>query len=148
MVAANPTRVDLHERFEALIDAYNRGSAGMEQLFAELLALSRTLDEEQTRHVREQLSDEELVVFDLLTRPGPELTPAQRNQVKQVARDLLGKLHTSLRIDWHKTAQSRAVVLDAIEETLDEGLPEPYTPELFRAKSGMIFQHVYERYGA
>ncbi len=78
----------------------------------------------------------------------PELTPAQRNQVKQVARDLLGKLHTSLRIDWHKTAQSRAVVLDAIEETLDEGLPEPYTPELFRAKSGMIFQHVYERYGA
>lgn len=148
MVAANPTRVDLHERFEALIDAYNRGSAGMEQLFAELLALSRTLDEEQTRHVREQLSDEELVVFDLLTRPGPELTPAQRNQVKQVARDLLGKVRTSLRIDWHKTAQSRAVVLDAIEETLDEGLPEPYTPELFRAKSGMIFQHVYERYGA
>lgn len=148
MVAANPTRVDLHERFEALIDAYNRGSAGREQLFADLLALSRTLSEEQTRHVREQLSDEELVVFDLLTRPGPELTSAQRNQVKQVARDLLAKVHTSLRLDWHKTTQSRAAVLEAIEETLDEGLPEPYTPELFRAKSGTIFQHVYERYGA
>jgi len=38
-------------------------------------------------------------------------------------------------------------VLDAIEEALDKGLPGAYTPELFKAKAGVVFQHVYERYG-
>ncbi len=29
----------------------------------------------------------------------------------------------------------------------DEGLPRAYTKELFSAKAGAVFQHVYERYG-
>lgn len=49
-------------------------------------------------------------------------------------------------VDWQKTAQSRARVRDAIEEALDEGLPHVYTPEVFKAKAGVVFQHVYERY--
>ena len=35
---------------------------------------------------------------------------------------------------------------DAIEQTLDEGLPRAYTPEVFKTKAGAVFQHVYERY--
>jgi type I restriction enzyme R subunit len=146
LIAANETRVDLREMFEALIEAYNNGSTQMEQLFIELLNLSRSLTDEQSRHVREQLSEEELVVFDLLTRPGPELSTEERNEVKKVARDLLTKLRTSLSVDWQNTEQSRARVLDTIEETLDAGLPRAYTPDVFKAKSGRIFQHVYERY--
>ena len=52
---------------------------------------SRHAQEEETRHVREQLTEEELVVFDLLTRPGPKLTTDERSDVKKVARQLLGK---------------------------------------------------------
>jgi type I restriction enzyme R subunit len=51
LIAANKTRVDLREKFEALIEEYNAGSAQIEQLFAEeLLKLSRQLTDEEARH--------------------------------------------------------------------------------------------------
>lgn len=147
LIEANETRVDFRERFEALIAAYNAGSSQIEQLFLALVELSRALNEEQTRHVREQITEEELVVFDLLTRPGPELSTAERDEVKKAARDLLVRLRAILTIDWIKTAQARARVRDAIEEALDDGLPRAYTPEVFRDKAGVLFQHVYEHFG-
>ena len=69
--------------------------------------------------------------------------------MKKVARSLLAKVRGLLAgaVDWQKTAQARARVRDAIEETLDEGLPRAYTPDVFKAKAGVVFQHVYERYG-
>lgn len=148
LIAANETRVDFREKFEALIEAYNAGSPQIEQLFLALLELSRALTDEQARHVREQLTEEEeLVVLDLLTRPGPELSAEERNEVKKVARHLLARLRGILTVDWQKTAQSRARVREAIEVALDEGLPRVYTPDDFKAKAGVVFQHVYERYG-
>lgn len=147
LITANETRVDLREKFEELIETYNAGSTQIEQLFLDLLTLSQSLTEEEARHVREQLSEEELVVFDLLTRPGPELSTEERNEVKKVARALLAKLRSMTTLDWHKTAQARARVLDAIEGALEEGLPRAYSNELYRAKTGVVFQHVYERYG-
>jgi type I restriction enzyme R subunit len=146
LIAANETRVDLREKFEALIESYNAGSTQIEQLFLELVKLSRTLTEEEARHVREQLTEAELVVFDLLTRPGPDLSGEERNDVKKVARQLLTRLRGILTVDWQKTAQSRARVREAIEDALDEGLPRVYTPDVFKAKAGVVFQHVYERY--
>jgi type I restriction enzyme R subunit len=146
LIVQNETRVDLREKFEALIDAYNAGSAQIEQLFQQLLELSRSLTEEESRHVREHLSEAELVVFDLLTRPGPELSPTERDEVKKVARQLLERVRSTLTIDWRKTAQARARVREAIEATLDDGLPRAYTPEVFQAKAGAVFRHVYERY--
>src|SRR5439155_22146032 len=79
MVLLNRTRADYLEKFQELIDGYNAGSRNIDEIFKELLALSTILTEEQTRHVREQLSEEELTVFDILTRPGPDLTPQERN---------------------------------------------------------------------
>lgn len=43
---------------EDLIAAYNAGSKNIEQMFEELLALSRDLSSEQQRHVRESMSEE------------------------------------------------------------------------------------------
>jgi type I restriction enzyme R subunit len=51
-----------------LIESYNAGSRNIEELFEELLKLSRNLTEEQQRHVRENMTEEELVIFDILTR--------------------------------------------------------------------------------
>jgi type I restriction enzyme R subunit len=58
-------------------------------------------------------------------------------QVKKVAKELLAKLRSVLTLDWQKTQQSRARVQDTIEQSLDEGLPRAYTPELFKSKSGL-----------
>lgn len=146
LIDINETRVDFRQKFETLIDKYNSGSTQIEQLFLELLKLSRGLTDEEARHLREQLTEAELVVFDLLTRPGPDLSADERNEVKKVARQLLAKLTGVLTIDWHKTALARARVRDAIEAELDEGLPRAYSPDVFKTKAGAVFQHVYDKY--
>lgn len=147
LLRANPTRADFLSKFEALIESYNAGSRNIDDLFRELLALSRSLSLEEQRHVREQLTEDELTVFDLLTRPGPDLAPAERDEVKRVARQLLQRVRRALVLNWRQKAQARAQVKLAIEDALDEGLPRAYTPELFKTKCSVVFEHVFETFG-
>jgi len=146
MVRLNRTRADYLEKFQALIESYNSGSRNIEEIFRELLALSKVLTDEQTRHVREHLSEEELTIFDILTRPGPTLTAEERDEVKKVAGQLLRQLKTLLVLDWRTRAATRAQVKLAIEDALDDGLPRAYTKDLYQSKCGVLFEHVYESY--
>ena len=146
MIRTNRTRADFLQRFEELIADYNAGSRNIEQLFNDLLALSKSLDDEQGRHVREGLSDEQLALFDILTRPAPDLTPEEVKAVKKVARSLLEAIQQRLVLNWRDKQQARASMLDSIKTTLDEGLPTGYTKELFDLKCDAVFQHVYESY--
>lgn len=146
MILVNRTRANFTEKFEALIEAYNTGSRSIEELFNELLKLSQGLTEEQQRHVRENMSEEELVIFDILTRPAPELSHEERAEVKKIARSLLARLKELLVLNWRKKSTARSLLLLAIEDVLDEGLPRAYTPELYQEKCAAIFEHVYERY--
>jgi type I restriction enzyme R subunit len=146
MVRLNRTRADYLDKFQVLIDEYNSGSRNIEEIFRDLVALSRALTEKQERHVREHLSEEELTVFDILTRPGPKLTTGERDEVKKIARQLLAKLHALLVLGWRQKIQARAQVRIAIEDVLDAGLPRAYTAELYRSKCSALFEHVYESY--
>ena len=146
LVRLNRTRADFAEKFEALIESYNAGSRSIEQLFEELLKLSKSLDDEQERHVRENLTEEELVIFDILTRPAPELSAEERAEVKKVARELLGRLKQLLVLNWRQKAAARSALRLAIEDTLDAGLPRAYAPEMYRQKCSAVFEHVYESY--
>jgi len=146
MVRLNRTRADYLEKFEALVEAYNSGSRNIEEIFKDLLMLTQVLTEEQDRHVREHLSEEELTVFDILTRPGPDLGAEERDEVKKVARELLDRLHALLVLDWRKRSSARAQIRLAIEDTLDEGLPRTYTKEIYNTKCEALFEHVYESY--
>ncbi|ALA57891.1 type I restriction endonuclease subunit R [Nitrospira moscoviensis] len=147
LVRLNRTRADYLAKFEELIESYNAGSRNIEELFKELLALSRSLNEEQERHVREHLSEEELVIFDILTRPAPELSVQERAELKKVAKDLLEKLKQLLVLNWRQTVAARSRVKLAIEDLLDQGLPRAYTPDLYKQKCSAVFEHVYEAYG-
>jgi type I restriction enzyme R subunit len=146
MIRFNKTRTDYLEKFEELIESYNNGSRSIEEILDVLLNFTDTLSEEQQRHIREHLSEEELTIFDLLTRPGPDLTPEEREEVKKVARQVLDRLKSLLALDWRRHTQARAKVRLAIEDALDGGLPENYTRELFSSKCSAIFEHVYESY--
>jgi type I restriction enzyme R subunit len=141
----NRTWADYLSKFEELIESYNAGSRSIEELFRELMSLSRSLSEEQERHVRENLSEEELTVFDILTRPGPELTTEERDEVKKVARHLLHRLKSLLVLDWRFRVMARANVQEVIKEELDD-LPHAYTPELYQTKVSAVFEHVFESY--
>ncbi len=146
MVRLNPTRADYLEKFQELIEGYNAGSRNIEEIFKELLALSSILTEEQTRHVREHLSEEELTIFDILTRPAPELTSDERAEVKKVAHQLLERVHGLLVLGWRQKVATRARIKIEIENALDEGLPRAYSKDFYEAKCSAVFEHVYQSY--
>lgn len=149
MVEKNRTRMDYLERFQEMIDEYNAGSVNQEEFFRRLREFSEELDAEEERHVREGLSEEELAVFDLLTRPDPDLTDEEREEVKNAARELLSRLkEEKLKLDWRKHQRTRADVRVTIEQALDETLPgRPYGRHVFSEKCNQVFQHVYDAYG-
>ncbi len=147
LIRLNASRHDYLDRFQKMIEAYNNGALSIEQFFAELVTLTQDLNEEEQRHLRESLSEEELAVFDILTRPGPDLTPQESDSIKKVCKDLLAKLKTEkLVLAWRAKRTTRAAVRLEIEKMLDSGLPEKYTTELFELKCGVLFQHVLEKY--
>jgi type I restriction enzyme R subunit len=148
MVSENPARSDLLERFKALIDSYNNGSRNIEDLFEDLVKLAESLSEEQQRHVRENLSESELVIFDILTSPAPSMTPQERDQVKRVARELLDRIKETLVLEWRQRITTRARVQLKIQEFLDAELPAPYDPALFNEKCQAIYAHIAEKYAA
>lgn len=147
MVRLNRTRMDFMERFQVMIDAYNAGSLNTEEFFQQLVDFAQSLNAEEKRAMAEQLDEEELALFDLLTKPQIEMSKADREKVKATARQLLTTLKTEkLVLDWRKRQQARAEVRVTIEKVLDHGLPRAYTPELFEQKTTAIFQHVYDAY--
>ncbi len=147
MIRLNRTRMNYRDAFQQLIDDYNAGATTIDDFFAELVAFARQLDEEEKRGVAEQLSEEELAVFDILTKPDPTLTPDEERQVKAVAHDLLQTLKTSkLVLDWRKRQQARAAVRQAVENVLDQGLPGAYDQPLYQDKCDRVYQHVYDSY--
>jgi type I restriction enzyme R subunit len=92
------------------------------------------------------MSEEELVILDILTRPAPELSTEERAEVKKVARELLTKLKSLLVLNWRQKSTARSQLKLAIEDTLDLGLPRAYTPELYQQKCSAVFEHVYDSY--
>jgi type I restriction enzyme R subunit len=146
LLQLNPTRADFSEKFEALIESYNAGSRSIEELFRELVNLSKSLTEEQQRHVREGMTEEELVIFDILTRPAPELTSDERAELKKVAKNMLQRLKQLLVLNWRQKSAARSQLRLAIEDALDSGLPRGYTPALYQKKCSAVFEHIYESY--
>ncbi len=146
MIRLNKARMDFQAKFEELIESYNAGSLNVEELFQELLVLSRALNDEQQRHVREQMTEEELVIFDILTRPAPPLSTEERAEVKKVASHLLERLKDLLVLDWRKHQAKRARVAEAIKDQLDQDLPRAYSPEIYEQKCSAVFEHFYENY--
>jgi type I restriction enzyme R subunit len=146
MIAINRTRIDFQEKFQKMIDDYNSGAYNIEVFFEKLIKFARELGEEDQRAIRENISDEELVVFDLLTKPELELNKKEIEEVKKVAKELLDTLkNEKLVLDWRKRQQSRASVRLAIETVLDR-LPRTYTKELYQQKCDTIYQHIYDSY--
>ncbi|MGD9030730.1 MAG: DUF3387 domain-containing protein, partial [Anaerolineae bacterium] len=147
MIRRNRARVDYQWEFQRLIDAYNRGSANVDELFNQLIDLAQRLEEEEKRHIRENLSEEELAIFDILTRPGPDLTEDEEGQVKEITRDLLATLKDELlALDWKKRQRYRAAVRLAIGDMLFDRLPEGYSAELCEQKRDDLYSHVYRNY--
>jgi len=146
MVRWNKSRMDYLERFQQMIDEYNAGSMNVDEFFRQLMEFAKELNREEKRSVGKRISEEELAVFDLLTKPDMELTKKDIRQVKKVARKLLVILKDEkLVLDWRKRQQSRAAVMLSIEYALD-GLPPSYSRDTYREKCDLVYRHIFDSY--
>ncbi|MBU1299977.1 MAG: type I restriction endonuclease subunit R [Bacteroidetes bacterium] len=146
MVRLNKNRMNYLEQFQKMIDEYNAGSANVEQFFSQLVEFAKTLNEEERRGVAEGLNEEELTMFDILTKPDMKITKSEEKEIKKVAKELLDSLkREKLVLDWRKKQQSRANVRICIENILDK-LPSIYTRDIYLQKCDFVYQHVYDSY--
>ena len=147
MLACNPTRVDLYERYQEIIREYNKDKDATEiqKVMDDLFAFNDDLNEEERRYLREGLdSEEQLAVFDLLQKD--TLTKGDRDAIKKVAKALLERLASGkLQIDhWREKATAQAQVKAEIIKHLYAHLPPGvYDTDEINTKANAVFVHLY-----
>ena len=129
-----------------VIDAYNSGATAAENYYDELVSFAANLAAEAERHIREGLSEDELELFDLLSKDA--MTQDETQRVKLAAKRLLKRLveeHPKLLVqDWFKDNQTQRRVRSEIERVLHEGLPESYERTLFAQKCDNVFNLIVD----
>ena len=147
MLSQNGERRSFAERFQDIINRYNSSSDGAEQAFEELSDLIRRMTEEQQRASREDLSEEELEMFDILKKD--KMTKEEAIQVKNGARTLLAKMKekkTELFPQfWYKDSSLQQKVFIFIGDELDILLPSSYDRLLFTEKKERMCQRILQR---
>jgi type I restriction enzyme R subunit len=148
MLARNPMRMDYQVRYEGIIADYNseKDRTAIEETFRRLVELVRSLDEEQERAARENLSDEELAVFDLLKRD--DLTKADRQRVKQASREMLASIRARLaELDrfWEKEQTKGEVEAFILDEVFIKLPSPPFTPEEKKLVATNVYAHVWQQ---
>lgn len=143
MLNQNRTRRDFAERLQEIIDNYNAGSSSADESYAQLVEEMAALKEEERRHVRKGLTEDELEIYDLLCKDN--MTKAEEKKVRLAARALLKRLTEEkpkvLVQDWYKDMQTRLTVRDEVGAVLDEHLPEDsYDKDLFIQKRDRVFE--------
>lgn len=153
MVRQNPSRIDYYTRYQQIMVEYNRESdrVAIEETFEELLKLVKDLSEEDTRAVRENLSEEHLAVFDLLWESKNNLDTRTRNRIKQVAKSLIELVKVQLKQleNWRDKESTRATIKSFIYDYLyseDTGLPDAYDDSDVDNLANVVFIHVYQQY--
>ncbi|MFY9493406.1 MAG: type I restriction enzyme endonuclease domain-containing protein, partial [Minisyncoccia bacterium] len=122
------------------------GSRDLDAFFEELVVLAKELSEEDARAIKENLSEEELAIFDLIRKEN--LNPDEEGQVKEVAHELLAKLKTEkFVLDWKRKEETRADVKITIRDMLYDNLPEPtYSEKDCEDRSQKVYFHIYDNY--
>ena len=149
MMFINPERVNYYERYRRIIEDYNSemDQATIEKTFMELLALAKSMDNEEQRYVREGFSsDEELSMFDMLFRD--DLTKSEIKKLKEISVELLRKIKEKIaELDhWTDKQETKAAVDNLIRDTLWAELPESYTELQISEYRQRIYEYVFTRY--
>lgn len=147
MLERNITRIDFAERYQRIVDNYNSGGSANEVSFEEMMNFMKDLNEEEERHIREGLTEEELELFDLMKKD--KITKAEEVELKNAAQMLLKRLREEKPIilvqDWYKDAQSQKRVKSAIEEVLDKNIPDTYDRLTFKKVCDRIYNLIFDK---
>ena len=149
MLFANPERINYYERYQQIIDDYNREQdrATIEKTFMDLMDLANSLNQEEQRYVREGFaSDEELSLYDMLFRE--DLSKNDIKKLKEVTAALLQKIKAKIsELDhWTDKQETKAAVDNLIRDTLWAELPDCYDEVSISVYRQQIYEYVYTRY--
>lgn len=148
MLQYNPLRMDYYKKYSEIVADYNREKdrVTIEETFAKLVDLAKSLSAEQRRAAEEGLNEDELALFDLLKKDN--LSKAERERVKLASRSLLDsvrKLIAPLE-RWTEKEQTKAEVETFILDYVLEALPTPpFTDSEKESIARMAYQHVWQQ---
>ena len=149
MLFINPERINYYERYQKIIDAYNREQdrATIEKTFMDLMDLASKMNQEEQRYAREGFhNDEELSMYDMLFRE--DLSKNDIQKLKEVASTLLQKIKVKIaELDhWTDKQETKAAVDNLIRDTLWAELPECYDELSISVYRQRVYEYVYTRY--
>jgi len=149
MVEHNPLRVDFYQKYQEIIDEYNRGKdeVVIAETFRKLIEFVNNLSEEEADTKREGLTEEQKAIFDILRKP--KLPESDKKKVKEIAVELLEELKKEkLRVDqWAEKSVTSAAVFNYVNKTLFEVLPYPtYASEDIDVKTNLVYEHLKHQY--
>ena len=147
MLRRNVTRTDFAERFRNIIDAYNAGGSQNDDFYEKILKFMEELRAEEERHVKEDLTEAELEIFDLLRKE--KLTIEEEKRVKLAAKELystlLARKSELFVVGWHNDPQPKERVRSAIVNCLNNSLPDSYDRDIFTTKSTIVYEHIVDQ---
>ncbi len=151
MMRNNPLRINYYERYQEIVEEYNRDNKKDEIaiIFENLMKLVNDLDEEQKRYVREGFnSDEELTIFDLLIKDS--LSKEDIKKVKVLSQSMLIKIKERIHeLDhWRDKEETQSIINVLIRDLLWADLPLCYDDTSVREYQEKIYQYVYQAYPA
>lgn len=151
MLRENPLRIDYYQRYQEIVDEYNRDNKKDEIaiIFENLMKLVSELDEEQKRYVREGFeSDEELTMFDLLVKDS--LSKEEVKKVKKLAQTMLSKIKARIHeLDhWRDKEETQSIISVLIRDLLWSDLPDSYDDNAIATYRQQIYEYVYNTYPA
>lgn len=149
MVENNPLRVDFYVKYQEIIDEYNKGkdAVTVEETFKKLIEFVNSLSEEEARVKREDLTEEQIAIFDILRKK--DLTDTEKTKVKEIAIELLIELKKDkLKIEhWSEKSVTAASVFKYVNTTLFNSLPYPtYKNDEIDLRTNMIYSHLKNQY--
>lgn len=149
MIDNNPLRVDFYERYQDIISDYNQGKdyRAVKEIFDELILLLGDLSDEDKRSERENLEEDELLVFDMLSKE-QKISDKEKDKLKYAAKLLLKKLkEKEFKVEkWSEKIQTSAAVKRVIEDHLFEHLPSSYDQEDLTYMADLLFNDFKIRY--
>ena len=148
MLARNPLRMDYQQKYEEIVDDYNREKdrVTIEKTFHRLMELMDELDAEQKRAIAEGLNEDELALFDLLKRD--DLAKTERERVKQASRTMLASIKARLsELDrfWEKEQTKADVEVFILDEVFTRLPTPPFTVEEKKAVAAKVYSHVWRQ---
>ena len=150
MVSANPSRINFYEKYQEIIHNYNaeQNRASIEKTFEDLMHLTEELSEEEKRYIKEGFeNDEQLSLYDILFKN--DLSKEDIKKLKNVAKDLLGKIKSMLKTMDHPfdKQETKASIAITIRDLLWQELPESYSDESITYYRDAVFNHISQQYG-